>query len=942
MTTFAFEDYVRATMGGAKNAADGSPLTQAQVDKVASYLKSPGSGPDATTSYEAYVARQMAAHPPELPRGMDYVGFSGTDSAGNSNFKNAVQYTKENGHSGIIGDTPWGKFIDQSRSDPEFGAIETKFRRFLTDEGIKPYGGNYQGALQDMMWNAGSSPYLSNAVHSGRPVAAFVENAPLNRGFSTFELPTALNSPSTVMNGYPMSAFGSDPLTFASKSAAEFQQLETHLAQSASVNGNHAVSVADIRAKVDVLGGYDAVNKTLFGRPLDNFSKLDLAQMTATSRAWSAEQAKVLSHPSGEREVVEPKAPAIEPHPPTGPPRSNAAIPIEGERAVLPESLAVSETAAARGALSTSGVQVAGKVLGVGGVALMGYDAYKTTEQYQALSARGNNFGADALLHQYEGRTAGGVVGSIGAGMAYGFFAGSESGPGALLTGAAGGVVGAFAGDKIATAYNEHKVNHQTGTDGVTYAYANGNWTAAHANVDWSHPTPDGFPGVALSKTQAPAAQLPTLDYKRTTAATELALANPSTQDTKTIKLDNIEWHASREGWTKEVQETYPGLPQADEFGRPFTVSEKADAKTGAQLDQIAANRQYNNAHYTEAVSQAYVMDYYGKGWNKVGPLPDAITHELKLPSETHIKDPATGFTWTADGKGQFSRNETTVGYDTPVTQTVKASGEELARVSKLQQEAVQSNAAYGSQLIAQKYQQLEAPTQQQAPVQPTPASHPGQAASTTDPTKTAQTPVAGHSPEFQALSAKLQRISAAMESGDTASLRKEAEPYVNSPQGQSISAQAKANVQREEPSREQQRDPRDAGHPDYALNKDIRTQVESLYTRSGVYPTDKMLDHVTAAVALNAREQGITHVDELRFNADKSAVIAMQNPSNQDMFSKSSSTNIQQAMQTPPEHAYQQMAQVTQQQAQTQQNIQQQIAQSQQSQQPQQGPSLG
>jgi hypothetical protein len=937
MTTFAFEDYVRATMGGAKNAADGSPLTQAQVDKVANYLKSPGSGPDAATSYETYVARQMAAHPPELPRGMDYVGFSGTDSAGNSNFKNAAEYTKQNGHSGIIGDTPWGKFIDQSRADPEFGAIETKFRRFLTDEGIKPYGGNYQGALQDMMWNAGSSPYLSNAVHSGRPVAAFVENAPLNRGFSTFELPTALNSPSTVMNGYPMSAFGSDPLTFASKSAAEFQQLETHLAQSASVNGNHAVSVADIRANVDVLGGYNAVNKTLFGQPLNNFSKLDLAQMTATSHAWSAEQAKVSSRPSGEPEVVEPRAPTIEQHPPTGPPRSN--IPTEAERAVLSEPLAVSETTA-RGALSTSGVQVAGKVLGAAGVVAMGYDAYKTTEQYQALSARGNHFGADALLHQYEGRTAGGVVGSIGAGMAYGFVAGSESGPGALLTGAVGGVAGAFAGDKIATAYNEYKVNHQAGTDGVTYTYANGNWVVPHANVDWSHPTPEGFPGLALSTTKAPAEQLPTLDYKRTTAVTELALANPATQDTKTITLDNTEWHASRDGWTKDVQVTLAGLPQADDFGRPITMGEKADAKTGAQLDQIAANRQYNNAHYTEAVSQAYVMDYYGKGWNKVGPLPEAITQELKLPSETQIKDPKTGLTWTADGNGQFSRKETTVGYDTPVTETVKASGEELARVSKLQQEAAQSNASYGSQLIAQKYEQLQAPTQQQAPVQPTPASHPGQAASTADPSKTAQAPVANPSPEFQSLSAKLQNLAKVMESGDTAALRKEAEPYTNSPQGQAISAQAKANVQREESSREQQRDPRDAGHPDYALNKDIRTQVESLYTRSGIYPTDKMLDHVTAAVALNAREQGITQVDQLHFNTDKSSVIAVQNASSQDMFSKSSATNIQQAMQTPPEHAYQQMAQVTQQQAQIQQNIQQQIAQSQQ--QPQQGPSLG
>jgi hypothetical protein len=582
----------------------------------------------------------------------------------------------------------------------------------------------------------------------------------------------------------------------------------------------------------------------------------------------------------------------------------------------------------------------AGKVLGVGGVALMGYDAYKTTEQYQALSARGNHFGADALLHQYEGRTAGGVVGSIGAGMAYGFVAGSESGPGALLTGAVGGVAGAFAGDKIATAYNEYKVNHQAGTDGVTYTYANGNWVVPHANVDWSHPTPEGFPGLALSTTKAPAEQLPTLDYKRTTAVTELALANPATQNTKTITLDNTEWHASRDGWTKDVQVTLAGMPQADDFGRPITMDEKADAKTGAQLDQIAANRQYNNAHYTEAVSQAYVMDYYGKGWNKVGPLPEAITQELKLPSETQIKDPKTGFTWTADGNGQFSRKETTVGYDTPVTETVKASGEELARVSNLQKEAVQSNASYGSQLIAQKYEQLQAPAQQQAPVQPTPASHPGQAASTADPTKTAQAPVANPSPEFQSLSAKLQNLAKVMESGDTAALRKEAEPYTNSPQGQAISTQAKANVQREDPSREQQRDPRDAGHPDYALNKDIRTQVESLYTRSGIYPTDKTLDHVTAAVALNAREQGITHVDQLQFNTDKSSVIAVQNANSQDMFSKSSATNIQQAMQTAPEHSYQQMAQVTQQQAQTQQNIQQQIAQSRQ--QPQQGPSLG
>lgn len=51
----------------------------------------------------------------------------------------------------------------------------------------------------------------------------------------------------------------------------------------------------------------------------------------------------------------------------------------------------------------------------VGVTAALGtlYDGYTTAEQYQALSAQGNQFGADALLHRYEGRTAGGVLANL-------------------------------------------------------------------------------------------------------------------------------------------------------------------------------------------------------------------------------------------------------------------------------------------------------------------------------------------------------------------------------------------------------------------------------------------------------------------------------------------------------------------------------------------------
>ena len=193
----------------------------------------------------------------------------------------------------------------------------------------------------------------------------------------------------------------------------------------------------------------------------------------------------------------------------------------------------------------------------------MVYDAYTTAEQYVALSAQGNTFGADTLLHRYEGRTAGGVLGGFGAGLAYGAAAGSETGPGALITGAVGGVIGAFAGDKIATLVNEHQVNHQTGTDGVTYAYENGQWGRTQHRMDPNSTgpaNPHGAPSYTATTTPAPTNQLAQLDYQRTTAITALALANPSAQDAQHITLDRTAWHATREGWAKNVPRRGNGM----------------------------------------------------------------------------------------------------------------------------------------------------------------------------------------------------------------------------------------------------------------------------------------------------------------------------------------------------------------------------------------------
>jgi hypothetical protein len=146
-----------------------------------------------------------------------------------------------------------------------------------------------------------------------------------------------------------------------------------------------------------------------------------------------------------------------------------------------------------------------------------------------------------------------------------------------------------------------------------------------------------------------------------------------------------------------------------------------------------------------------------------------------------------------------------------------------------------------------------------------------------------------------------------------------------------------KQQQQREQQRAQNPRDPRDAGHPDHAMNQSIRQQVAALHEQAGTFISNKELDHLTASVANDARKQRMTRVDQVQFNGGHSALLATQQNGPQDIFSKHSATNIQQAMQTPPEHAYQQMGQETQRQAQLQQNIQQQIAQSQ-----QQGPSLG
>jgi hypothetical protein len=220
---------------------------------------------------------------------------------------------------------------------------------------------------------------------------------------------------------------------------------------------------------------------------------------------------------------------------------------------------------------------------------------------------------------------------------------------------------------------------------------------------------------------------------------------------------------------------------------------------------------------------------------------------------------------------------------------------------------------------------------QHNAPSSPTPLT--GHAPSTSAPH--AASVVRAPSPAFLQISAKLDHLDKAMNTGNWSAVHKDIEAFNHTPAGRTMAAHAKTTIEREQQHVVPlSRDPREPGHCDHALNQSIRKQLRGLHADAGIYPSSALIDPLTAAVALNARENRITHVDKLQFSAEKSSIVATQG---HGFMAANSSTAVQPSLQTPPEQSYKQMANVTQQQVQLDQQRQQQVAQTQ-----QQGPSMG
>jgi hypothetical protein len=129
---------------------------------------------------------------------------------------------------------------------------------------------------------------------------------------------------------------------------------------------------------------------------------------------------------------------------------------------------ALSEAAPDR--VRTPRIGGATRALGIAGLALEAYDGAQTYRTASRLRGEGNDTAADSELIHFGSRSVGGLGGAaIGAGA--GGVATSWSGPGMLVGGAVGGIVGVFGGEKFAEWTDNGRIYNQQDRSGNTWTF---------------------------------------------------------------------------------------------------------------------------------------------------------------------------------------------------------------------------------------------------------------------------------------------------------------------------------------------------------------------------------------------------------------------------------------------------------------------------------------
>lgn len=114
--------------------------------------------------------------------------------------------------------------------------------------------------------------------------------------------------------------------------------------------------------------------------------------------------------------------------------------------------------------------------------------------------------------------------------------------------------------------------------------------------------------------------------------------------------------------------------------------------------------------------------------------------------------------------------------------------------------------------------------------------------------------------------------------------------------------------------------DPRDAGHPDHAMNEGVRSRLQALNAEEGIRMAPEAFDNATAALMSSAREARMTQVTHMYFGMhddgriEPSRVILYQGEPTQ-AASRYKAIDLGQATAIPAEQSYQRAEQTQQQQ---------------------------
>ncbi|WP_162253674.1 zeta toxin family protein [Lysobacter sp. Root690] len=297
----------------------------------------------------------------------------------------------------------------------------------------------------------------------------------------------------------------------------------------------------------------------------------------------------------------------------------------------------------------------AGKVLGIAGLALDAYDAADTLRTSNRLRGEGNDTAAASELIHFGSRTVGGFAGA-GLGVTAGAIAGVETGPGLLVTGAIGGVVGVFAGDKIAQWTDDRRIYRQDDGQGNTW-----NYDPDQPDRGWRRTAPvdasdDRIDNPARSELRASPALANELNYKSTSISAELVLGGPPKQrdpfvqsanasDTPSITPASWTRDADSNEWRREVVIAFV------ERGMSPKRIETAGPERAAELDQAAANTVLHNAaNSPPAIAARYEDAYARNGWAAHGPMPNAVTH-ARTNVDTLVASDDNRYQRRADGE---------------------------------------------------------------------------------------------------------------------------------------------------------------------------------------------------------------------------------------------------------------------------------------------------